>query len=161
MPDPLLETERSPGPELAALLYLCLSPCSTAAAGHQQDQGNKCAIRLIAPRWQNQLWFPDLSQMLSADSANKWPPLSGGGTIWHLWPKLWSLHVWPLNRSLLTALLCSSHSNWPATVPLAKNSLLALPQQKMSSHHIRSVPSEHFESSQIILPCLGDHKSCL
>lgn len=59
------------------------------------------------PPWQNQSWFPELTQLLS---AAPWPiPLRNDllsqakGMIWHPQPELWALHLWPLNRSLLTS----------------------------------------------------------
>lgn len=35
-----------------------------------------------------------------ADFPEEGPPFPGEGMIWHLQSKLWSLHLWPLNRSL-------------------------------------------------------------
>lgn len=50
----------------------------------------------------------------SALSAAPWPIqlsrdllFQAGGTIWHPQPDLWSLHLWPLNGSLLFFPICS------------------------------------------------------
>ncbi len=59
---------------------------------------------LIAPLWRNQPWVSELFQLLK---AALWPiPLrrdllsQANVTIWHPWPELWALHVWPLDGSL-------------------------------------------------------------
>ncbi|XDV17581.1 hypothetical protein PO909_023415 [Leuciscus waleckii] len=60
-----------------------------------------CPVLLIAPFWKSRLRFPELVQMTG---EVPWPvPLrkdlltQAKGTIWHLRPDLWALHVWPLN----------------------------------------------------------------
>ncbi len=58
---------------------------------------------LIAPLWRNQPW-EELFQLLK---VAPWPiPLrrdllsQANRKIWHPWPELWALHVWPLDGSL-------------------------------------------------------------
>ncbi len=67
----------------------------------------KCSLLLVAPLWRNQVWFPEMIQLLS---AAPWPiPLSrdllsqAQGMIWHPQPELWSLHACPLNGSLTSS----------------------------------------------------------
>lgn len=66
-------------------------------------QEEACAVLLVARRWQNQSWFPELVQLLS---AALWPMLmmrdllsKAKGSICYPYPELWILHVWPLDRS--------------------------------------------------------------
>lgn len=58
-------------------------------------------LLLVAPRWPNQPWFPELMEMITAPP---WPiPLrrdllsQAGGSVWHPRPELWNLHVWQFN----------------------------------------------------------------
>ena len=60
-----------------------------------------CAVLLIAPRWENQTWFPELMRL--ADAA-PWPiPVrrdllsQARGSILHPRPEHWSLHAWEIN----------------------------------------------------------------
>ncbi len=62
---------------------------------------HKHRVLLVAPLWRNQLWFSELSQLLT---AALWPiPLrqdllsQANKTIWHPQPELWALHLWALD----------------------------------------------------------------
>ncbi len=67
-----------------------------------REQGHK--VLLVAPLWRNQPWLSELTKLLT---AAPWPvPLrqdllsQANGTIWQPRPKLWALHLWPLDGSL-------------------------------------------------------------
>ncbi len=92
-----------PGPRVAQSSALCFPSNRSATSGTQTSQG-ATALSLIALLWRNQPWVSELFQLLE---AAPWPiPLrrdllsQANGTIWHPWPELWALHVWPLNGSL-------------------------------------------------------------
>ncbi len=65
----------------------------------------KCSLLLVAPLSRNQVWFPEMIQLLSAapQSIPRRRDLlsQAQGKIWHSQPELWSLHVWPLVGSLV------------------------------------------------------------
>ncbi len=74
---------------------------------------------LIAPLWRNQPWVSELLKLLE---AAPWPiPLrrdllfQANGPLWHPRPELWALHVWPLNRSLLTYQSTIAEARAPST----------------------------------------------
>ncbi len=63
-------------------------------------------VLLVAPHWPTRTWFPEL---ISLTTAPPWRiPLrkdllpQGLGTIWHLRPDLWNLHVWLLDGTQQT-----------------------------------------------------------
>ncbi len=91
-------------PRLVHCSFILFLPGCPAFSGHQMGQGSQILTPPGGPLWRNQTWFPELIQLLS---AAPWPiPLRTDllshvrGTIWHPWPELWSLHVWPLDGNL-------------------------------------------------------------
>ncbi len=82
-------------------------------------------VTLIDPNWPNQPWFPDLTELLV---ARPWPiPIRRdllsqvNGSVWHLNPELWSLHVWLLRgyqRSWAPCILVCSTRSWRCGLPL-------------------------------------------
>ena len=64
------------------------------------------SVLLIAPRWENQTWYPELVRL---SHSPPWPiPVrkdllsQAGGSIWHPHPERWSLHAWVINGYPLT-----------------------------------------------------------
>ena len=60
------------------------------------------SVLLIAPRWEGQTWFPELTQL---SQTAPWPiPVRADllsqarGTIWHPHPERWALHAWVINN---------------------------------------------------------------
>ncbi len=88
-----------PSPPLYALPPVALLPQILRRVREQRHK-----LILTAPLWRNQPWLSELFQLLKA--APWLIPLrrdllsQANGTIWHPWPELWALHVWPLDRSL-------------------------------------------------------------
>ena len=64
------------------------------------------SVLLIAPRWENQTWYPELARL---SHSSPWPiPVrkdlhsQAAGSIWHPHPERWSLHAWVINGYPLT-----------------------------------------------------------
>lgn len=73
----------------------------------KQIRESECSVLLVAPFWRNQVWFPELMQLVS---ITPWPiPVrrdllsQSRGAIWHPHPDLWALHVWAINGYLQTS----------------------------------------------------------
>lgn len=67
----------------------------------QKIREERCALILVAPKWPNQPWFPELVNM-SRLPPWRIPPRrdllsQARGTIWHPNPELWDLHVWQIS----------------------------------------------------------------
>ncbi len=95
------------GPRLAQHPSVCLTSNRPATPGYQANQGNEITSPPLVPSWRNQVWFPEMIQL---QSAALWSiPLRRDllsqvqGKIWHPQPELWSLHVWPLDGSLVNS----------------------------------------------------------
>ncbi|XP_016333453.1 uncharacterized protein LOC107681650 [Sinocyclocheilus anshuiensis] len=87
-----------------SLLLYAFPPIALIPQVIRQIREKRHKVLLVAPLWRNQLWFSEMSQLLT---AAPWPiPLrrdllsQANMTIWHPQPKLWALHLWPLDGSL-------------------------------------------------------------
>lgn len=64
----------------------------------------KCRMILVAPKWKNQLWFPDLIKMANPNPLPlpHWPTLlkQPQSSIFHSQPGLLNLHAWMLRKGL-------------------------------------------------------------
>jgi len=67
----------------------------------QRIRDTRHSVLLIAPRWENQIWFPELTQL---SRTAPWPiPIRADlltqacGSIWHPHPQRWALHAWVTN----------------------------------------------------------------
>ena len=67
-------------------------------------QTKSCRLILVAPRWENQLWFPELLRLAEPDPLPLplWPTLlkQPQSSIFHFDPGLLKLHAWRLQRRL-------------------------------------------------------------
>ncbi len=65
-------------------------------------------VLLVAPHWPTRTWFPELISLMTAPTWHiplRKDILSQGlGTIWHLRPDLWNLHVRLMDRTWLTTM---------------------------------------------------------
>lgn len=83
------------------LLKYAFPPVSLLAQTLCKVREDEEQVLLVAPYWPTQTWFPELVLLSTA------PPLSvplrrdlltqRRGTIWHLRPDPWKLHVWSLD----------------------------------------------------------------
>ncbi len=94
--------ETSPGSSQSNLGEILLSGggplCFTGVLAKVRQQESR--LLLIAPRWPTRIWFSDLISLLD---GSPWAiPVrrdllsQAQGTVFHPWPELWNLHVWPL-----------------------------------------------------------------
>ncbi len=95
--------------ELPSLPLYAFPPVALLPQVLRRVRKQRHKLILIAPLWRNQPWVSELFQLLKA--ARWLIPLrrdllsQANGTIWHPRPRLWALHLWPLDGSLP-----SSHS---------------------------------------------------
>ncbi len=83
------------GPQLAQLPPLCFSPNCPDPAGNQENQGTEAQSSVRGPA------LEEPALVCRAVLAAHCSPVANG-TIWHPQPKLWALHIWPLDGSLRT-----------------------------------------------------------
>ncbi len=134
--------------ELPSLPLYAFPPIALLPQVLRRVREQRHELSLIALFWRNQPWVSELFQLLE---AAPWPiPLrrdilsQANVMIWHPWPELWALHVWPLNGSLsglpervlnmmaearapstwrLYALKLSVFSTWCQTTPMPRMTL--------------------------------------
>ncbi len=97
-----------------ALCKYAFPPVSLLAQTLCKVREDEEQVLLVAPFWPTRTWFPKLILLATAPP---WPiPLrkdllsQGLGTIWHLRPDLWNLHVWLLDGTRQTWVV--SHRRW-------------------------------------------------